>query len=89
MDKKQPERMCAVCRKKGNKNSLIRIVKDNNGNIFIDQTCKANGRGMYICKSQECVGNAFKSRAVNRSFKVNADPAIYEELKKFNEHNEN
>ena len=87
MDRKQPERMCAVCRKKGDKTSLIRIVKDGNGNIFIDPTYKANGRGMYICKAQECVDNALKSRAVSRSFKVNADPVIYEELKKFNEHN--
>ena len=78
--------MCAVCRKKGDKTSLIRIVKDKNGNIFIDKSYKANGRGMYICKSNECIENAQKAKAVSRSFKVNADPIIYEELKNFNEY---
>ena len=85
MDKKQPERMCAVCRKKGDKNSFIRIIKDKNGQIFIDQSYRANGRGMYICKSADCIEKAQKLRAINRSFKVNAEPSVYEELRKFNE----
>ena len=82
----QPERTCAVCRAKAQKENFVRVVKDKNGQISIDKTYKMDGRGMYICANDACINKAIKTRAINRSFKTNVDEQIYEELAKENEH---
>ena len=79
-NKKKPERMCSVCRKKGSKDSFVRIVKNKEGQIFLDPIGKANGRGAYICKDAECLKKAIKSKALNRAFKIDADENIYKVL---------
>lgn len=84
--KKQPERTCAVCRKKAGKDQFIRIVKSD-GKVFIDKTYKANGRGMYICGNSECIAKAIKTKAVNRAFKKEIPDEIYEELKSLEKSN--
>ena len=60
-----PERTCAVCRKKAEKGAFIRIVKEINGQVSIDNTQKKDGRGMYICNNKECIFKAIKSKAVS------------------------
>ena len=47
------QRTCIGCNTKKNKNDLIRIVKDKNGIIKIDNTGKMQGRGAYICNNIE------------------------------------
>ena len=59
--KKVPQRKCIACQDRDNKKELIRIVKNKEGEIFIDLTGKANGRGAYICKDCECLKKAIKS----------------------------
>lgn len=68
MDKKIPLRMCLGCREMKPKNELIRIV-NNGGEIFIDATGKANGRGAYICRNVDCYKKAVKGKALNKQFK--------------------
>ena len=46
--KKVPQRKCIACQDKDNKKELIRIVKNKEGQIFLDKTGRANGRGAYI-----------------------------------------
>ena len=58
MTKNIPLRMCAVCRQSKEKKELLRIVKNKDGEIFIDPTGKANGRGAYICKDGFCIEEA-------------------------------
>ena len=41
----KPLRMCIVCRNMKTKPELIRVVKNKDGEVFIDKTFKANGRG--------------------------------------------
>lgn len=79
-NKKKPERMCSVCRKKGSKDSFVRIVKNKEGIVCLDKSYKLNGRGMYICNDADCIHKAIKSRAVNRVFKIDADENIYKVL---------
>ena len=74
------ERTCMACRNKAEKDAFIRVVKEPDGNICIDNTYKKNGRGMYICKNKECVGKAIKTRAVSRAFKCDVGNKIYEDL---------
>ena len=78
--KKIPLRRCVVTKEQLPKGELLRIVKNKEGEIFIDLTGKANGRGAYICKDSECLKKAIKSKALNRAFKMEVPDEIYEKL---------
>ncbi len=70
-------RMCIACRTMQDKRNLIRIVKDKEGNIFIDQTGKKNGRGAYICKNEECLKKLIKQKSLNKAFKCDINSEVY------------
>lgn len=74
---KERLRMCIVCREHSDKKELLRIVKNKDGQIFVDKTGKANGRGAYICKSKECLNKLKKSRGLNRAFKCEVNDDVY------------
>lgn len=76
-----PQRTCIGCNSKKDKKDFIRIVKDNQNNISIDKTGKANGRGAYICDNVECLEKAIKNKKIEKSFKMNIDEKVYEELR--------
>lgn len=78
--KKVPQRKCIVCQDRDSKRELIRIVKNKEGEIFVDLSGKANGRGAYICKSTECLRKAVKTKALNRAFKIEVSDEVYEKL---------
>ena len=44
-----PQRTCSVCRTQKNKNELLRIVKNKDNIINVDESGKLSGRGAYIC----------------------------------------
>ena len=73
--KKPPERLCAACRQNRPKPEMTRIVLNKDGEISVDETGKAHGRGAYICP--DCVGSAEKSKALERSFKQAVGKEIY------------
>lgn len=79
--KKIPQRTCLGCGESKPKKELIRIVKQSNGQIFIDKTGKANGRGAYICNNIECLEKAIKSKKMERNFEMKIDNEIYESLR--------
>ena len=79
--KSVPQRTCIGCNEKKDKSEFIRIVKDNQNNISIDRTGKANGRGAYICDNIECLEKAIKSKKIEKSFKMNIDEKIYDNLR--------
>ena len=79
--KKRPQRTCMGCNETKNKNELIRIVKSNDGKIFIDLTGKADGRGAYICNNEECLKKAIKSKRLEKCFETKIDNEIYESLR--------
>ncbi len=76
-----PQRTCIGCNEKKDKNQFIRIVKDNQNNIGIDKTGKANGRGAYICDNIDCLEKAIKSKKIEKSFKMSIDNEVYEKLR--------
>ncbi|GAA0862603.1 RNase P modulator RnpM [Paraclostridium tenue] len=80
--KKVPQRKCIACQDRDNKKELIRIVKNKEGQIFLDKTGKANGRGAYICNCSECLKKAIKSKALSRAFKIEVPDEVYESLMK-------
>ena len=78
--KKIPQRTCIGCNTQKNKNELIRIVMNKEGQISIDRTGKANGRGAYIKKSQEAVEIARKKKCFQRALECDVEDSLFEEL---------
>ena len=76
-----PQRTCIGCKEKKDKKDLIRIVKDKEGNIFVDKTGKANGRGAYICDDVTCLDKAIKSKSLQRNFETEVTNELYENLR--------
>lgn len=77
---KEKIRMCIVCRGQSDKKTLLRIVKNKDGEIFVDKTGKANGRGAYVCKSQECYAKLCKQKSLNKAFKCNIPDEVYKKI---------
>jgi len=78
--KKIPERMCVITREKYPKKELIRVVKNKEGEVFIDTTGKANGRGAYLKKDIEVIEKARKTKSLDRILEIEIPANIYEEL---------
>lgn len=77
---KEKLRMCIVCRGQSDKRELLRIVKNKAGEVFVDKTGKANGRGAYVCKNKECFEVLCKKKALNRAFKCEVPQSVYEKI---------
>lgn len=80
--KKIPLRMCLGCNELKPKKELIRVVKNQQGEISIDFTGKKPGHGAYICNSSECFKKAKKSKRFERVFECTIDESIYDLLTK-------
>ncbi|HRX13461.1 MAG TPA: YlxR family protein [Eubacteriales bacterium] len=76
-----PMRMCLACRQMQPKKDLIRVVKTPDGDIVVDTTGKANGRGAYLCKNDECLAKCEKTKAMARQFETAISKNIYDQLK--------
>ena len=63
------------------KKAMMRVLKSEEG-ILLDTTGKKNGRGAYLCKSEECLKQAIKTKGLERSLKVQIPAEVYEALKK-------
>jgi len=78
--KKIPERTCVISREKLPKKDLIRVVRTPEGNIIIDESGKANGRGAYLKRDKEIIEKAKKSKQLERNLEVQISEEIYNEL---------
>ena len=75
--KKQPERMCVACRQTKEKRELARVVKNAAGEIFLDFSLKAAGRGAYVCKSEACIKRLKKQRLLHKAFSSPVSEEVY------------
>ena len=80
--KKIPLRKCVATNERLPKGELVRIVKNNEGKVFIDLTGKANGRGAYLKKSNEAIDVAIKKNCLGRALECTIEQEIYDELRK-------
>ena len=64
--KKTPERQCMGCNERFPKNTLLRVVRNPDGNVSLDFTGKKSGRGAYICKNVACLKKAQKTKRLSR-----------------------
>jgi predicted RNA-binding protein YlxR (DUF448 family) len=80
--KKIPERTCVVTKEKTQKKDLLRVVRDKEGNVSIDETGKSNGRGAYLKKDAEVINKARTTKILERVLEVPIPDEIYEEMLK-------
>ena len=76
-----PQRTCSVCRAQKNINELLRIVKNKDNIINVDETGKQSGRGAYICYDMECLEKAQKSKRLEKALEIKIEDEIYEQMK--------
>lgn len=78
--KREARRMCTGCGEMFDKRTLIRVVKNPEGEVSLDLTGKKNGRGAYVCNNLECLKKARKKRAFERAFSMKIDDEVYNKM---------
>ena len=78
--KKIPMRTCVVTKEKLPKKELIRIVKNKEGLVFVDQSGKQNGKGVYLKLEKSVIEKAKHSKILDKVLEVPVNNEIYEEL---------
>lgn len=65
------------------KKELIRVVRNKEGEVFVDPTGKKNGRGAYLKRSKEAIELAKKKKVLNRSLDIEVPDSIFDELMEY------
>ena len=82
MERAYPQRSCTGCRQIKNKRDLIRIVRTPDGQFHVDPGGKANGRGAYVCPSENCIRAAFQRGSLSKSLKAPVPEDLLETILK-------
>lgn len=80
MPKKTPMRRCVGCMEMKPKTSLVRVVRNKEGEISLDLTGKMPGRGAYLCKNEACLQKARKARRLEREFSMAVPAELYDRM---------
>jgi predicted RNA-binding protein YlxR (DUF448 family) len=78
-----PQRTCIGCRQEAGKRALIRIVRSGDGQVLVDSSGKANGRGAYLHADSACWEKALKGSTINNALKLTPAPTDIEALRAF------
>lgn len=78
--RKVPLRKCVATNEQHPKQEMFRIVRTPEGNIIVDLTGKAKGRGAYLSKSKTAINLAKKKKVLDRHLEKEVPEAIYTEL---------
>ena len=78
--KKIPQRKCVGCGERFDKSDLWRIVKSPEGEVSLDKTGKAAGRGAYICHSVACLKKAIKAHRLESNLECAIPEEVYAAL---------
>ncbi len=79
--KKIPMRSCVITKEKLPKKELIRIVRTPEGNVIVDESGKANGRGTYLKRDIEVINKCEKTKALNKILEIEIPESVFAELK--------
>ena len=81
----EPMRTCVGCRESKPKKDMIRVCCYE-GELSVDVTGRAKGRGVYVCSDPECLAKVIKKKALCRGFRMGFGDdklkAVYNELDK-------
>ncbi|CZQ86779.1 Hypothetical protein Tpal_811 [Trichococcus palustris] len=84
--RKIPMRKCVVSNEMKPKKELVRIVKNQEGEIAIDPTGRMNGRGAYVSLEPELVKKAWKQHILDKHLEMTISDEFYQELYDYVEH---
>ena len=62
-------RLCQSCRKKINRDELIKITKINDETLKINPKSSELGRSLYVCKNLDCIKNLIKKKRIKSALK--------------------
>jgi predicted RNA-binding protein YlxR (DUF448 family) len=82
MVKKVPLRRCIATGEQCAKKDLIRVVRNKEGEVFIDLQGRQNGRGAYLKSSLEALVVCKKKNSLGKALEVSIPETIYEELER-------
>jgi hypothetical protein len=68
--KHKSQRTCIACRETREKWDLVRLVRTPEGQVILDPTGKANGRGAYLCRNADCIDRGLQKERVAKALKV-------------------
>ena len=80
--KKIPMRSCVITKEKLPKKELIRVVRTPDGEVIIDVSGKANGRGAYLKKDIEVIKKAKSNKLLNKVLEVEIPEELEEIINK-------
>ncbi len=80
--KKVPMRKCVGCGERREKKELIRVLRTPEGEVLLDASGRANGRGAYLCRSAACLQKAVKNRGLSRALEMDIPGEVLESLQK-------
>ena len=78
--KKIPIRRCLATNQPFPKKEMFRIVRTPDGDVIVDDTGKANGRGAYLSKSKEAIMIAKSKKLLDKQLEVAVSEEIYAQL---------
>ncbi|HHJ99362.1 MAG TPA: YlxR family protein [Actinobacteria bacterium] len=65
-----PQRTCVACRRVDDKRAFVRLVRDGDGEVHVDPTGKAPGRGASVCPAIACFESAISARRLTSALRV-------------------
>lgn len=78
--RKVPLRKCIVSNEMKPKEELIRVVRNKEGEVFVDVSGKKSGRGAYLSRKISVIEQAQNTGVLNQQFKMKIDSSIYDDL---------
>ena len=79
-ERKLPMRTCVITHEKLPKKELIRIVRNKENEVFVDETGKQNGKGAYLKLDENVVEKARKSKVLNKYLETEVNDSIYDDV---------
>lgn len=79
--RKTPLRTCVGCRREAGKRELVRFVRDAEGEVHVDTTGKAPGRGASVCADAACFEAAVSRKRLAPALRASVSEEDVERLR--------
>ena len=75
-------RRCAGCGRVADRRTLLRLSRDKEGQVRLDEAGKGGGRGAYLCPDSACLERARARRTLERTLRCGIGPQVFEALER-------
>lgn len=79
--RKTPHRTCVACRREADKREFVRFVRDAEGDVHVDLTGKAAGRGASVCADMACFEAAVSKKRLGPALRSSLTEEDVERLR--------